>query len=140
MRLKTQAMKNRADTSVCPYGKYNVIRTFVGAHRCVRPTITRCFLWADTSPYTTTTYKKACPCKKSRPRNIKVLNYFLFSNENLLAIDNVDTGNGNRVNLTTGKVINSTLAKVVAGITLDILNTGCTAPVEAIELNSLVGY
>lgn len=84
--------------------------------------------------------KKACPCKKSRPRNIKVLNYFLFSNENLLAIDNVDTGNGNRVNLATGEVINSTLAEVVAGNTLDILNTGCTAPVEAIELNSLVGY
>ena len=42
-----------ADTSVCPYGKYNVIRTFVGAHRRVRPAITRRFLWADTSvcPY-----------------------------------------------------------------------------------------
>ena len=129
-----------ADTSVCPHGKYNFIRTFVGAHRCVRPAIARRFLWADTSVCTTTTYKKACPCKKSRPRNIKVLNYFLFSNENLLAIDNVDTGNGNRVNLAAGEVINSTLAEVIAGNTLDILNTGCTAPVEAIELNSFVGY
>ena len=43
VRLKTQAMKNRADTSVCPYGKYNVIRTFVGAHRCVRPSMALCF-------------------------------------------------------------------------------------------------
>jgi len=33
VRLKTPAMKNRADTSVCPYGKYNFIRTFVGTHR-----------------------------------------------------------------------------------------------------------
>ena len=129
-----------ADTSPYTYGKYNVIRTFVGAHRCVRPAIARRFLWADTSVNTSTTYKKACPCKKSRPRNIKVLNYFLFSNENLLAIDNVDTGNGNRVNLTAGEVINSTLAEVIAGNTLNILNTGCTAPVEAIELNSFVGY
>ena len=28
-----------ADTSVCPYEKCNVIRTFVGAHRRVRPAI-----------------------------------------------------------------------------------------------------
>ena len=27
----------RADTPVCHYGKENVMRIFVGAHRCVRP-------------------------------------------------------------------------------------------------------
>ena len=67
-----------ADTSVCPYGKCNFIRTFVGAHRRVRPAITRCFLCADTSVYTSTIYKKACPCKKSRPRIYKSIKLLLI--------------------------------------------------------------
>ena len=38
----TQAMKNRADTPVCPYGNGNKTQEQrnVGAHRCVRPTHT----------------------------------------------------------------------------------------------------
>ena len=34
VRLKTPAMKNRADTSVCPYGKCNVIQICRGAPAC----------------------------------------------------------------------------------------------------------